>query len=56
MCWDVFVGIFAAHDCCCEDWIGRGEAGSNCESGEEVEAWDEGVDEGCRDEPALKYY
>ena len=43
----VFVGIFPAYDCCCEDWVCRGETSSDCECGEKVEAWDEGVDEAC---------
>ena len=51
---DMFIGIFTTDDCGCKNGVGGCEAGCDDETREEVEAWDEGVDESRRDEPALK--
>ena len=51
----MLVSVLAAHDRRSEDRVCRCEARGDREGGEEVEARDEGVDEGAGDEPAMSF-
>ena len=53
MGWDVFLGIFTPNHGSSKDGVGGGETCSNGKRGEEVEFWNQSVNEPGRNEPPL---
>jgi hypothetical protein len=50
---NVLVSIFSTHDGGGKNWVGGREAGRYSQAREEVESWNERINETCRNEPAL---